>query len=119
MVTKVQRAQLGSLLNKDPRELVIVEQRAQFEIDKPMQPQIIACVDKMPWPHMLEGGYVLILPPLASAAVMIIAACHGRGGYWPQCVRMIQTNINPPQWSAFELMTLSQVRNEARVEDRS
>lgn len=94
-----------------------IEIASQVQAQEPLRPQITKLVDAaMLTPAQWQNETLLINPPsLNFSAVLLIAECHGRMGYFPACIRLRAVPESlPPRFEVAEIMNLQAVRDAAR-----
>jgi hypothetical protein len=94
-----------------------VEIASQVQAQESFPPQISRLVDAaMLTPAQWQNEAILINPPaLNFSAVLLVAECHGRMGYFPACVRLKPVpNSLPPRFEVAEILNLQAVREAAR-----
>ncbi len=108
-------AQLEGLIDQ-PIERVI-DLPSQIDATQPIEPQIAALIDRAGLtPAEWQTTPLIINPPsLNYSALALIAALHGRMGYFPACVRLRPVpNALPPQFEVAEVLNLQAMREAAR-----
>ncbi|KKC28651.1 CRISPR-associated protein Csx15 [Caldanaerobacter subterraneus] len=95
----------------------VVEIDAYIDQQKSLIPQIVELVDRVGFtPHEWQTVPFILNPPsLSISAVTLLAEVHGRCGYFPPVLRLrpIEGSL-PLQFEVAEIISLHQVREEAR-----
>jgi hypothetical protein len=94
-----------------------IEIASQVQAQEPFPPQISRLVDAaMLTPAQWQNETILINPPaLNFSAVLLVAECHGRMGYFPACVRLRPVSDSlPPRFEVAEILNLQSIRDAAR-----
>lgn len=95
----------------------VVEIQSQIDAQQPLSPQIAKMVNAADLtPAQWQNEAILINPPaLNFSAVLLIAECHGRMGYFPACLRLKPVpNSTPPRFEVAEILNLQTVRDISR-----
>lgn len=95
----------------------VIERGAQFDVERPFGPQVVALVDS------IELGAVewqtlpilVNLPSLNYIAAALLAELHGRMGYFPAVLRLrpVQGSV-PARFEVAEILSLQALRDTAR-----
>lgn len=94
-----------------------VEVPSQVQVQDLLPPQITRLVDAaLLTPAQWQNEAILVNPPaLNFSAVLLVAECHGRMGYFPACVRLKPVPDSlPPRFEVAEILNLQAVRDAAR-----
>ncbi len=94
-----------------------IELPSQIQVQDPLIPQVAKLVDAAGLtPAQWQNEAILINPPsLNFSAVLLVAECHGRMGYFPACIRLRPVPESlPPRFEVAEIMNLQAVRDAAR-----
>lgn len=94
-----------------------VEVSSQVQVQDLLPPQITRLVDAaLLTPAQWQNEAILVNPPaLNFSAVLLVAECHGRMGYFPACVRLKPVPDSlPPRFEVAEILNLQAVRDAAR-----
>lgn len=94
-----------------------IELPSQIQAQDSLPPQITKLVDATGLnPAQWQNEAILINPPsLNFSAVLLVAECHGRMGYFPACIRLRPVPDSlPPRFEVAEIMNLQAVRDAAR-----
>ncbi|TCO63528.1 CRISPR-associated protein Csx15 [Caldanaerobacter subterraneus] len=95
----------------------VMEIDAYIDQQKPLIPQIAELVDRVGFTsHEWQTVPFILNPPsLSISAVTLLAEVHGRCGYFPPVLRLrpIEGSL-PLQFEVAEIISLHQVREEAR-----
>jgi hypothetical protein len=94
---------------------------AQLDHQQTFVPQVEALVDACSLtPQEWQTTPLLVIPPaLNFIAVALLAALHGRMGYFPDCLRLRPvTNTRPLRYEVAEILDLQAVRDAARGKRR-
>jgi hypothetical protein len=115
-LTPSQLDQITALVGAMPDE--VREIKVQFDLEQPLQPQIVRLLDDLPitaqdWQ---TRGWLLLLPSLNYAAAVLLAELHGRMGHFPTIVRLrpVQGALIT-EYAVAEIINLENVRAEARA----
>lgn len=95
----------------------IIELPSQIKAQEPLPPQIARLVEAAGLtPAQWQNEAILVNPPsLNFSAVLLVAECHGRMGYFPACIRLRPVPDSlPPRFEVAEIMNLQAVRDAAR-----
>lgn len=95
----------------------VAEIQSQIDAQQPLSPQIAEMVNAADLtPAQWQNEAILINPPaLNFSAVLLIAECHGRMGYFPACLRLKPvSNSIPPRFEVAEILNLQTVRDISR-----
>lgn len=98
------------------KDITIRDISAQFDLEQPFVPQVIALADacnltSMEW----QTTPIVINPPSLSAiAVALVAELHGRMGYFPPMIVLRPAGVTRPSYEVSDVINLNQVRGEAR-----
>ncbi|MGQ9459189.1 MAG: CRISPR-associated protein Csx15 [Anaerolineae bacterium] len=117
-MTPEQVAQLAALMGVGEGELEVRRVPAQFDLDAPLHPQVVALADACGLsPEEWQLVPLVVVPPsLSVAAVVLLAELHGRAGYFVPVVRLKQEQGSvPPRFSVAEVLDLQHVRVQARM----
>ncbi len=104
-------------LARQPVERVI-ECPVQFDTGQPFVPQVEALVEEAGLsPREWQTLPLLVnLPSLNYIAAIVLAAIHGRTGYFPAMLRLRPVaGVTPPRFEVAELVDLQAVRDAART----
>ncbi len=115
-LTADQLDQLATLLGH-PVDRVL-DRPAAFDDQQPYAPQIAALLDSIELtPAQWQGEPLLVvLPSLNYIAAGLLAALHGRMGYWPTVVRLRPVEESTPRrFEVAEVLDLAKLRDEARL----
>ena len=91
----------------------------QFDNNAPFLPQLDALMQALPLsPTELQSAAVVVNPPsLNFITALVLAALHGRMGYFPPVIRLRPVEgALPPRYEAAEVLNLQAVRDHARKE---
>lgn len=94
-----------------------IELPSQIQAQDPLPPQVTQLVDAAGLtPAQWQNEAILVNPPsLNFSAVLLMAECHGRMGYFPACIRLRPVPGSlPPRFEVAEIMNLQAVRDAAR-----
>lgn len=97
----------------------VIDAPAQFDHQQPFAPQLDALLARVPLsPSEWQSESILIQPPSLSAiAVALLAALHGRMGYFPAALRMRPVkDALPPRFEPAEIINLQALRDAARAQ---
>ncbi len=114
-VTPKQMEQLTALAGETPQ---VRDIKAQFDLEQPFPPQVIALLDELQIPSAdwQAGGWLLLLPPLNYGAATLLAELHGRMGHFPAIVRLRpRAGAVTTEYEVAEIINLETVRAEARA----
>lgn len=96
-----------------------IELPSHIQAQEALAPQITRLVDAVgltlaQW----QNEALLVNPPsLNFSAVLLIAECHGRMGYFPACIRLKPVSDSlPPRFEVAEILNLQFVRDTARMQ---
>lgn len=95
----------------------IIELPSHIQAQERLPPQIAKLVEAAGLtPAQWQNEAILINPPsLNFSAVLLVAECHGRMGYFPACIRLRPVPDSlPPRFEVAEIMNLQAVRDAAR-----
>lgn len=104
-------------LTREPVEQVI-ELPVQFDHQLPFLPQLMDLMRMIPLsPAQLQTEPLLVNPPSFNfVAVLVLAALHGRMGYFPPVIRLRPVAGSlPPRFEVAEILNLQAVRDSARL----
>jgi hypothetical protein len=110
-------ARLEGLIGQPIERVIDVPRFAQIDATQPIEPQIATLIDRAALtPAEWQTTPLIINPPsLNYSALALIAALHGRMGYFPACVRLRPVpNALPPQFEVAEVLNLQAMREAAR-----
>jgi len=110
-----QLAQIESITGQPISQTIEVP--SQVQVQDPLPPQITRLVDAaLLTPGQWQNEAILVNPPaLNFSAVLLVAECHGRMGYFPACVRLKPVPDSlPPRFEVAEILNLQAVRDAAR-----
>lgn len=88
----------------------------QFDNDRPFLPQLEELMQALPLgPEELQTAPILINPPALNVITgLVLAALHGRMGYFPPILRLRPSETLPPRYEAAEILNLQSLRDNAR-----
>ncbi len=113
-------AQLACISELSGHEDVqVYDIKTHFHNDAPFEPQLRALMAEIPLDsRQLQTEPVLIIPPaLNFITAMLLAALHGRMGYFPPMVRIRpQAGSLPPRYEVAEIINLQAIREQARAQ---
>lgn len=95
----------------------VIELPVQFSQDQPFMPQLEALLDLLPLSSTeLQSESIVVNPPsLNFITALVLAALHGRMGYFPPIVRLRPTPDSlPPRYEVAELLNLQALRDGER-----
>lgn len=95
----------------------VIEIKTHFDHSQPFEPQLAALLDEVPLtPEGWQTAPLLVNPPaLNYVAVLLLAALHGRMGYFSACLRLRPAeDAVPSRFEVAEILNLQKVRNGAR-----
>lgn len=110
-----QLAQIAAITGQPVSQTI--ELPSQIQAQDSLPPQITKLVDTAGLtPTQWQNEAILINPPsLNFSAVLLVAECHGRMGYFPACIRLRPVLESlPPRFEVAEIMNLQAVRDAAR-----
>lgn len=110
-----QLAQIEAITNQAISQTI--ELPSQIQVQDPLPPQVTQLVDAAGLtPAQWQNEAILVNPPsLNFSAVLLMAECHGRMGYFPACIRLRPVPQSlPPRFEVAEIMNLQAVRDAAR-----
>jgi hypothetical protein len=116
-ITEAQQARIRELTGHD--DLRVIDIKTHFETDAPFGPQLEDLMARIPLDsRQLQAEPVLIVPPaLNFITAMLLAALHGRMGYFPPVVRIRPVAGSlPPRYEVAEILDLQAIRNAARAQ---
>lgn len=116
-ITTVQAAQIEALTGQTITR--IIDTPTQFDEQQPFAPQLAALLAQVPiTPAQWQGEPLLVvLPSLNFIAAALLAALHGRMGYFPPVVRTRPLGDSVVrQFEVAEILDLQSVRDRARKE---
>ncbi len=116
-VTDAQLARISELTGG--ATITPIDIKSQFDNDLPFGPQLEALLARIPLDsRQLQTEPILIIPPaLNFIAAMLLAALHGRMGYFPPMVRIRPVaNALPRRFEVAEILDLQGVREKARAQ---
>lgn len=96
----------------------VIEIKTQFDHHQSFHNQISLLVDQVglsatEWQTI---PLMLMVPSLATVAVLVLAELHGRMGYFPPVVRLRPVaDAMPPVFEPAEVINLQDVRSRARM----
>jgi len=114
-LTGEQRAQIESMAGRSITHCIEVP--AQFDHDRPFAEQVAALADATGLtPTDWQTEPILVVPPaLNFIAVALVAELHGRTGYFVPIVRIRPGQDSlPPRYEVAEILSLQQIRDQAR-----
>ena len=115
-LTESQLAQVRKIAGHD--DLRLIDIKTHFDNDQPFTPQLDDLIDQIPLDsRQLQTESILIVPPaLNFITAMILAALHGRMGYFPPIIRIRPVAGSlPPRYEVAEILDLQGVRDAARA----
>ncbi|MCL5446679.1 MAG: CRISPR-associated protein Csx15 [Actinobacteria bacterium] len=91
--------------------------QAQFDPSTPFAPQVDNLLDEVNMsPDEWQTAAIVVLPPaLAPAAVLLMAAIHGRRGSFPLVARLRRSDDLIERWQLAELMDTQGERDMQRI----
>ena len=91
--------------------------QAQFDPSTPFAPQVDNLLDKVNMsPDEWQTAAIVVLPPaLAPAAVLLMAAIHGRRGSFPLVARLRRSDDLIERWQLAEIMDIQGERDMQRI----
>ena len=91
--------------------------QVQFDPSTPFAPQVDSLLDKVNMsPDEWQTTPMVVLPPaLASAAVLLVAAIHGRRGSFPVVARLRRADDLIERWQLAEIMDIQGERDMQRA----
>lgn len=95
----------------------IINLPVQFDNDRPFLPQLDSLMQDLPLtPEELQTSPILVnLPSLNFIAALLLAALHGRMGYFPPVLRLRPlSQLLPPRYEVVEVLNLQMLRDNAR-----
>ena len=113
-LTQEQQAQIEELSNTPIENIITISTLINEE--EPLEPQISTLIDATDqsapdWPK----SDILINPPgYAPAALLLLAAIHGRIGHFPTLIRMRPKHASITTYEVIELLNLQTTRDGAR-----
>ncbi len=113
-LTAQQQAQIEELSNTTIENMITIPTLINEE--EPLEPQIANLIDAVDqstydW-HKRD---ILINPPgYAPAAILLLAAIHGRIGHFPTLIRMRPKHASITTYEVIELLNLQTIRDAAR-----
>ena len=116
-ITEAQQARIRELTGHD--ELRVIDIKTHFDNDAPFGPQLDELMARIPLDSReLQTEPILISPPaLNFITAMLLAALHGRMGYFPPIVRIRPVAGSlPPRYEVAEILDLQGIRNAARAQ---
>jgi hypothetical protein len=120
-LTEAHLKQIGQTLNvslhESEKTLRVLNIPTQLDTTQPFAPQITALLNHIELtPQQWQTEPLLInLPSLNYAAALVLAALHGRMGYFPTILRLRPIpNSTPPQFELAEVINLQALRDAAR-----
>ena len=115
-LTESQLAQVRKIAGHD--DLRLIDIKTHFDNDQPFTPQLDDLIDQIPLDsRQLQTESILIVPPaLNFITAMILAALHGRMGYFPPIIRIRPVAGSlPPRYEVAEILDLQSIRDAARA----
>lgn len=115
-LTDEQRAQIEAATGRAIDDVIDVD--SQVDTGQPLEPQVSAWLDglEIDAARWQTEGWLVNLPSLNYSAAVVLAALHGRMGYFPTCVRLrpVEGTI-VRQFELAEILDLSAVRDRERL----
>jgi hypothetical protein len=115
-LTLDQRAQIESLTGQKLEQLIEIS--VEFDHQRPFRPQVDSLLNAVSLtPAQWQGTPLLVnLPSLSAIASLVVAALHGRMGYFPAVIRLRPVDIVvPTRFEVAEILDLQAVRDQARL----
>lgn len=95
----------------------VIQIKTQLDPQQPFGEQVKPLIESIPFlSQQWQTEAILInLPSFSPIAALVLAALHGRMGYFPAVVRLrpIEGKV-PPQFEVAEILNLQAVRDSAR-----
>lgn len=116
-VTDAQLARIGELTGG--AAITPIDIKTEFDNEQPFAPQLQALLERIPLDsRQLQTEPILIIPPaLNFITAMLLAALHGRMGYFPPVVRIRPVaNALPRRYEVAEILDLQSIREQARAQ---
>ena len=112
-LSAAQRAQIEALTWQTIDD--VIDLPVQLNVWQPFEPQLIELLQHVPLSssEWQELPIIVNLPGLSVAAGVLLAALHGRMGYFPTIVRLRGVGT-PPVYEVAELINLASIRALAR-----
>lgn len=114
-LTATQRAQVEVLVGQHLAR--VLDAPAHVDVDRELQPQVTALVDRVPLsPEEWQTAPLVVNPPgLSLLSAVLMAELHGRMGYFPTLLRLRPAaGALPPRYEVAEVLDLQAVRDRAR-----
>lgn len=114
-ITDEQLDQLTKLLGTD---LDVMDMPTQLDLSRPIVEQIEGILDSVDWSSTdWQTKQFIVNPPgLSTAASVLLAAVHGRVGYFPPVIVLRrEEGTTPPKFLISEVVNLQEVRDSARL----
>lgn len=114
-LTEAQQAQIEALTGSPVTRVIAV--LPQFDEQQAFEPQLQTLLAQLPLtPEEWQGAPILVLlPSLNFIAGLLLAALHGRMGYFPPVVRTRPVaNTIPRRYEVAEILDLQAIREAAR-----
>jgi hypothetical protein len=95
----------------------VINLAVQFDNNAPFLPQLDALMAALPLsPGELQTAAILVNPPsLNFITALLLAALHGRMGYFPPILRLHPVADSlPPRYEVAEVLNLQALRDAAR-----
>lgn len=114
-ITRDHLRQIEALTGQEVERLIEVS--SHVDLQEPLTPQITTMVEACGLsPAEWQTLPLLISPPVLNfSAVTLLAALHGRCGYFPPCLRLRPVAAaTPPRYEVAEILDLQAMQAAAR-----
>lgn len=115
-LTEDQRAGIEAATGRAVDDVIDVE--SQVDAGQPLEPQVSGWLDALAIDaaRWQTEGWLVLLPSLNYSTAVLLAALHGRMGYFPTCVRLRPVEgAVVRQFEFAELLDLSVIRDRERL----
>ncbi len=99
------------------RAVRVIDIPVQFDTEQDFDEQVYELMKSIPLaPEEFQTLAIVVNPPaLSSIAVLVIAALHGRMGYFPPIIRMARRDGMPPRFEVAEIIQVQRIRDAERM----
>ncbi|HXX79723.1 MAG TPA: CRISPR-associated protein Csx15, partial [Ktedonobacteraceae bacterium] len=113
-LTQEQQAQIEELSETSIENIITISTLINEE--EPLEPQIATLIDAADQaaPDWSERDILINPPGYAPAALLLLAAIHGRIGHFPTLIRMRPKHASITTYEVIELLNLQTTRDGAR-----